>query len=172
MTAFAAALQFTLKEEGPFSDDPRDPGGATYKGITLAEFRRYIGNPNATVADLLAITDAQVTDIYMGYWLAVRGEQLPDGVNLSTFDMAVNCGSVSSVKLLQRTVGAVADGIVGPHTLSAITASGPLRALADLYGMQKAYYEQLGGFPDFGDGWLNRCAARLQMAFTLIPVAT
>ena len=33
---FALCLAFTLQQEGGFCDDPRDPGGATCQGITLA----------------------------------------------------------------------------------------------------------------------------------------
>ncbi|MCP8894345.1 hypothetical protein KYK29_05335 [Shinella daejeonensis] len=43
MTAlnFVACLNETLKWEGGWADHPKDPGGATMKGITLATFRRW-----------------------------------------------------------------------------------------------------------------------------------
>ena len=46
-----AAIRATLKHEGGFVDHPKDPGGATNKGITLATFRRLV-KPDGTVADL------------------------------------------------------------------------------------------------------------------------
>jgi lysozyme family protein len=33
---FARALPLVLKHEGGWADHPRDPGGATMKGVTLA----------------------------------------------------------------------------------------------------------------------------------------
>ena len=43
---FPACLDFTLANEGGFSDNPADPGGATFKGITLASLRDYWGDPD------------------------------------------------------------------------------------------------------------------------------
>ena len=42
---FDACLAFTLKEEGGYSDNPADPGGATNMGITLATYRQWSDNP-------------------------------------------------------------------------------------------------------------------------------
>src|SRR6185437_16377169 len=76
MTPFDTALAFTLAEEGGFSDNPADPGGATNKGITLATFREY--QPGATVDELRAISDADVWRIYrLGYWNHMRCGDLP-----------------------------------------------------------------------------------------------
>ncbi|WP_425374335.1 glycosyl hydrolase 108 family protein [Mesorhizobium kowhaii] len=38
---YARALALVLKSESGWSDNPADPGGATMKGVTLADFRRY-----------------------------------------------------------------------------------------------------------------------------------
>lgn len=45
---FAACLAETLSHEGGWADDPRDAGGATMKGVTLATYRRW--KPGATKA--------------------------------------------------------------------------------------------------------------------------
>ena len=42
---FDTCLAFTLKEEGGYSDNPADPGGATNMGITLATYRQWSDNP-------------------------------------------------------------------------------------------------------------------------------
>ena len=38
---FGRCLSFTLGEEGGFVDNPDDPGGATFKGVTLRTFRTF-----------------------------------------------------------------------------------------------------------------------------------
>ena len=85
---FARALALVLKSEGGWSDNPADPGGATMKGVTLANFRRYV-KADATKADLKQISDAQVATVYRRfYWDAVLGAELPDGVDYAVFDFA------------------------------------------------------------------------------------
>lgn len=68
---FPRALALVLRSEGGWSDNPPDPGGATMKGVTLANFRRYV-KANASKADLKQITDEQVATVYRRfYWDAV-----------------------------------------------------------------------------------------------------
>ncbi|MCH3765079.1 glycosyl hydrolase 108 family protein, partial [Campylobacter coli] len=65
---FKNCLAVTLKQEGGWSDNAKDPGGATMKGVTLATYRRR--RPNATKQDLRNITQAELEEIYLSdYWL-------------------------------------------------------------------------------------------------------
>ena len=43
---FAICLPEMLKHEGGWADHPKDPGGATMKGVTLKTFRRLNGSAN------------------------------------------------------------------------------------------------------------------------------
>ncbi len=52
---FQRALSRVLKHEGGYVDHPKDPGGATNRGVTIATFRRYV-KPKGTKADLRSIT--------------------------------------------------------------------------------------------------------------------
>lgn len=88
---FARALPLVLAHEGGWADHPRDPGGATMKGVTLATFRRYV--PNATKDKLRNISDEMLARIYReGYWDIVKGDELPPGLDYALFDWAVNSG--------------------------------------------------------------------------------
>ena len=49
---------FILSHEGGFSNNPKDPGGATMRGVTLATSRSVYGSKK-TVADLKRITSAE-----------------------------------------------------------------------------------------------------------------
>lgn len=164
---FDAALSFTLIEEGGWSDDPDDPGGATNHGITLATFQEYY--PDATVDDLRSITDEEVERIYrVGYWNTINGDALPSGVDLTLFDFGVNAGWRTAAEQIQRLAEVEVDGEIGPLTLAAISKKSPTALIAQLAGEQKAYYRGLADFPRYGTDWLNRTEARAKVAMTLV----
>lgn len=164
---FPACLDFTLRAEGGWSNNPADPGGATMKGVTLRTFRHFY--PGSTVSQLRNITDAQLARIYhIGYWEPVHGDDMPSGVDLVCFDMAVNAGPGRSVIMLQDAVGAHADGVIGPRTLAAIQATKPLSIINSMIEAQRAYYRSLATFSTFGKGWLARTQQRLDTALAMV----
>ncbi|MER8630504.1 hypothetical protein NKH55_12140 [Mesorhizobium opportunistum] len=153
---FARALALVLKSEGGWSDNPADPGGATMKGVTLANFRRYV-RADATKADLRQISDDQVATVYRRfYWDAVLGAELPDGVDYAVFDFAVNSGPGRAAKYLQAAVGAVQDGRIGPATLGAARAKPAGVVIDQLCDARLAFLKRLPTWPTFGRGWSDR----------------
>jgi lysozyme family protein len=94
------------------------------------------------------------------YWNRVAGDDLPDALALCVFDFAVNAGPGRAAKLLQRIVGAVADGQVGKGTLAAVNAyvvtHGVAAAVKAYQDARKTYYRSLPTFEHFGKGWLAR----------------
>jgi lysozyme family protein len=153
---FARALSLVLKSEGGWSDNPADPGGATMKGVTLANFRRYV-KADATKADLRAITNDQVATIYRRfYWDAIAGAELPGGIDYAVFDFAVNSGPGRAAKYLQAAVGAAQDGRIGPATLRAISARPWGAVIDDLCDARLAFLRRLPTWPVFGKGWSDR----------------
>lgn len=138
---FVPTLNTTLVFEGGYSNHPRDPGRHTYKGVTLATLRRY--KPGATVADLKAISDDLLQRIYRdGYWNEVNGDRLAAGVDLATFDYAVNSGPQTALKQLMKVVGGPAHDTV-----------------KKLCGRRLASYKTFKHWRDFGKGWTRRIAA-------------
>lgn len=78
------ALQFTLKWEGKFSDDPDDPGGMTKWGIASA-YHPEVRNPDFSENDAL--------QIYLDdYWRPSGAYIVPFPGCVAVFDTAVNCG--------------------------------------------------------------------------------
>ena len=61
---YELALNHVLKSEGGWSDNPKDPGGATMKGITLAVYREWKRNPHITKDELRVIPDEDVYNLY------------------------------------------------------------------------------------------------------------
>ncbi|RWM29391.1 glycosyl hydrolase 108 family protein [Mesorhizobium sp.] len=156
---FARALALVLESEGGWSDNPADPGGATMKGVTLANFRRYV-KPDATKADLRAITDAQIATVYRRfYWNAIAGDDLPGGVDYAVFDFAVNSGPGRAAKYLQAVVDVAQDGKIGPATLAAVRAKPAGVNIDGLCDSRLTFLERLPTWPTFGKGWSARVAS-------------
>lgn len=156
---FKRALQLVLKHEGGWSDHPKDPGGATMKGVTLSNFRKFV-KPGGTKDDLRKITDDQIATVYRRYyWDRVAGAELPDGVDYAVFDFAVNSGPDRAAKYLQAIVGVPEDGKIGPATLKAVRAR-MHAGIINLYCDKRlAFLKGLKTWPTFGKGWAARVKA-------------
>lgn len=154
---FANCLPVTLAFEGGYSDHARDPGGATMKGITLAVYRGY--RPGAGKSDLRAISQTEVEMIYRnGYWSPIKGDDLPPGVDLATFDFGVNSGVSRASKYLQRALGVAADGKIGNVTVAAARSANGKEVIQRLCGQRLSFVRALSTFDAFGKGWSRRIA--------------
>lgn len=165
---FAPSLKLVLKSEGGYVNNPKDPGGATNKGVTLATFRRYV-KPSGTIKDLKALTEDQAGIVYRRqYWDAIVGAELPAGVDYAVFDFAVNSGPGRAARYLQQVarVNAV-DGRIGPATLKAVRAMPAADLINALCDRRLTFLRGLATWPDFGKGWAARIrsvrAAALKM---------
>ena len=170
---FNRAVEAVLKHEGGFVDHPKDPGGATNKGITIANFRRYV-KPNGTVDDLKKLTTDQAKTVYRRmYWDAVHGAELPDGVDFAVFDFGVNSGPDRAIKYLQRIAGVTQDGRIGPATLKAVRAIPHARLINDLCDERLAFMKRAKDkkgnllWPTFGKGWGRRVSDVRSLALSM-----
>lgn len=165
---FERCLSEVLRHEGGWADHPKDPGGATMKGVTLATFRNY--RLGATKAQLRAISDADLRMIYRGgYWDKVRGDDLPAGLDLVAFDAAVNSGPGRGARWLQSALGVSADGQIGPKTIAAANAHADRQKVIRTACQDRLrWLKTLGTWATFGKGWARRVseieAAALAMA--------
>jgi lysozyme family protein len=161
---FEACLSLVLRHEGGWSDHPRDPGGATMKGVTLATYTDFLGRP-ATKAELKAIPDQHLETIYWhGYWVPCRCDDLAAGLDYAVFDAAVNSGPKRAAQWLQRVAGAVVDGQVGPATLAAVNKLEPAKAIESYCDVRLRFLMSLSTWPTFGKGLLRRVAEVLRDA--------
>jgi lysozyme family protein len=168
---FAACLAFTLSQEGGYSDDPDDPGGATQDGITLQTLRDYRDDQSLTPADLQAMTTTERDDIYrLQYWEPVNGDGLPDGCDQCVFDFAVNAGVETSSKSLQAILGVTVDGAIGKTTTGAAVSANVLELINKFTLARIDYYDSLNQ-SEFIDGWLNRVKACEITALGMLPTA-
>lgn len=159
---------WTIKTEGGFVDDPRDPGGATNHGITLATLQHWRKPEPVTVADVRDLTEDEAREIYRAeYWHAARCDRMPAGVAMMVFDFGVTSGVGRSARLLQRILAVEEDGDIGPETLATlqqvVSAKGQDHLIIKLEADQETYYRSLG-MPEFLDGWLARTERRADFA--------
>jgi lysozyme family protein len=150
-------LGLTFEVEGGFVNHPADPGKATNMGITqktLSDWRGEEVGPE----DVVQLDKTEATNIYLArYWQAVRGDQLPSGLDVYCADFAVGSGPARAAKILQKLVGAEADSFIGPLTLEAIRKRDPLQLLLDYHAARMEFLLSLKTWDTFGRGWTNRC---------------
>ena len=154
MTAanFDACFAQEMIEEGGWSDNPDDPGKATNWGVTQATWQTFVGASKVvTVADIKALTQADVLPLYRVFWRGCNANYLPDGVDLVTFDWCVNSGVGRGNEGLQEALGVTVDGLVGPKTLNAATNGDHAAVIgrvselrADLYRGRGYWLDRIG----------------------------
>lgn len=157
---FDPCLKELLIHEGGFSNHKDDPGGVTNLGVTKRVYEEWVGHP-VSVDIMRRLNTDSVKALYKTrYWNALQCDELPIGLDLCMFDFGVNAGVGRSARYLQRLVGATADGVIGPKTLSLVQqlvkSDGPSAAIVKFQDMRRDYYKQLPTFKTFGKGWLRR----------------
>lgn len=148
---------FTYKEEGGYSNDAHDPGGATNYGIIQTEYNGYRTTKGLPVQSVRYITKAEADDIYTTYyWNRVHGDELPSGIDLVLYDYAVNSGVSRAVKYGQRILKVAVDGKLGPITLAAIKAVDEREFIVAFDAARMSFLQSLAIWQYFGKGWAAR----------------
>ena len=117
LTTFNEIIEVVLEHEGGYVNDPKDLGGETKYGIT----KRFYPD-----VDIKNLTVEQAKEIYRkDYWDKNRVESLPQNLWHIFFDMCVNMGRRTAVKVLQRAAvnrgrDIEVDGGLGPATIGAL----------------------------------------------------
>jgi lysozyme family protein len=152
------SFELMLKSEGGYVNNPADPGGRTNLGVTQATWESWVGRPSDE-AEMRSLTPEKVEPLYKKkYWDAVRGDELPVGLDYLMFDFAVNAGPGRAIKVMQSAAGVTPDGGFGPITLAAVQAADPVILLEEFSHAKEDFYRSLNTFATFGKGWLNRIA--------------
>ena len=154
MSDFKECLDLVLKSEGGFVNHPSDPGGMTNLGVTKKVWEEFVGHP-VSEADMRALTPEKVAPLYEQKYWKQCGDGLPRGLNFLVFSMGINSGTGRSVKLLQQSLGCVADGAIGPTTRELISSSDVSKLIAKFSEARREFYRSLNK-PAFEKGWLSR----------------
>lgn len=171
MNHFPYAIEMPLKSEGGYSNDPKDPGGETYRGISRLAYPSWSG-----WAKLDAIAGKKYNQIfpllendvlefyYREKWLKHNLDKIDDkDIAAAALDTVIQHGKGPS--LVQQALQAMGrpvsvDGKIGPDTVANLNAVQPKRFLASLHDVREAYYRKLvANDPSLGKflpGWLHR----------------
>ena len=169
---FEKALETILHHEGGFVNHPRDPGGMTNLGVTKRVWEEWT-QVEASEREMRSLTPEKVGPLYKArYWDKVKGDDLPEGLDLCIFDFGVNAGPGRAAKFLQRMIGTTVDGGIGPMTLAKVNEyvkENTIEETIEKYqSMRQEYYESLSTFETFGRGWTRRVEETTKMALDLI----
>ena len=155
MSKFDEIIEGVLKHEGGYVNDPTDLGGETNFGIT----KRFYPD-----VDIKNLTEEGAKEIYKrDYWDKNKVDDVPDDLKHIFFDMCVNQGRGTAVKVLQRAIngkgGKIAvDGGFGPGTKGALAKYKPSVERVRCYRL-KHYYDLVNKKPEqekFLFGWYRR----------------
>jgi lysozyme family protein len=170
------SFDMVVAHEGGFTNDQRDKGnhlpdgreGCTMWGCTQAVWEKYVGH-EVTQDDMKALKKEDVKPVYKrDYWDAVRGDDLPTGVDYAVFDFAINAGPAAARKMIQRALGVNPDGAIGPATMKAIQDADGKELMQKFSDAKTSFYKSLDNFPVYGKGWLKRVADVQTSASTML----
>lgn len=164
---YPEAIRRVLLSEGGYVNHPRDPGGPTNYGITLAVYRAN-GHHEATAADVKAMPLDEAKRIYrLRYANPIAFDQDPAGLDYTLFDYAVNSGVGRANKVVRR-VCSLPDNAPLPAVLTALAKRDTNAVIGAVNAERLKFLQRLPTWPTFGKGWGARVqsvnAAALKMA--------
>lgn len=179
MDPFDFIFDRTLCHEGALSLVASDPGnwtgGAVGRG-TLRGSKYGISAAAFPFVDIAALTpDAAKAIARTQYYDKAGCSRLPGPLALLVFDSAYNNGVSRAVKLLQRAVLAVPDGMPGTGTFAAVRVmltqpNGLENTCTEFQAQRLLFMASLPTWPTFGLGWARRLC-RLPFQATRLPAA-
>lgn len=168
MRQFNEYFKIILQHEGGLVNNPNDPGGTTKYGVSLL----FLKGLNLDVGDIdhdgdidsqdiKALTIEDSKELYLKFfWNPLHLDGLKsEELKLHIFDMGVNAGTRTAVKLLQRIIGAGDDGSLGDITTT--TANNYPGNIVDEYKKARINYylaiiSKNAHLLVFKKGWMNR----------------
>lgn len=134
MANFEPAVEYVLKNEdgepfatddGDFTNDPADPGGATKFGVTLLDLQEWRGAPSLTQQAVKDLTKQEALEIIQRkYWVSMLLEGIESqAAATAMLDMGYNKGKHGWGCQIQDFLGVNDDGIWGAGTIAAINNS-------------------------------------------------
>lgn len=171
--AVAAILAAVFAFEGGYVNDPKDPGGETNHGITVA-----VARDHGYTGPMKDLPKEKATEIYLDDYIIKPGYgeliALSPAVGHKVVDAGVNTGTRQSSLWFQRSMNALSrggqdfpqinvDGKLGTGSIKAYEAlrrvRGNVRAceltIKLMDAQQASHYMSLTKTPQYIPGWIN-----------------
>lgn len=166
--AFDLAFDRVIGHEGRFQNLVSDRGnwttGIVGQGV-LKGTKFGISAMSYPNLDIEHLTQEQAKGIYYeDWWLELGMDTFQPALAYQMFDAAINHGMRNASKMLQRAVGVVDDGLVGPLTRRAIGAHSLNDVLMLFLAERLSFMTFVGTWDTFGKGWARRIAGNLKLA--------
>lgn len=153
--------EWILSAEGGYTEckDGSDYS-CTMKGVTIETYRRFFGK-DKTCSDLRVIKESEWDKIFReGYYNPMMADKIKNwSIAKLCVDMVYMSG-VYAIKRIQKSLGCVADGIVGPKTLKALNNENSKAIFDRLWKMRENWFKEIvwrnPAKKKYLNGWLNR----------------
>lgn len=178
----AAIVAAVFAHEGGYVNDPRDPGGETNHGVTIAVARDY-----GYTGQMKDLTKETASNIYLTNYINKPGYgeliTLSPAVGQKVVDAAVNAGTSRSSRWLQTSLNSYSrggldypqltvDGKVGDGTTSAYRSlqakRGKVKAceliLKAMDAQQANHYLSLTNLSQYTVGWMDNRIGNVPLA--------
>lgn len=154
---FNTTTEWLLVHEGGYVNHPKDPGGATNKGVTQRVYDSYRRRQKLPIRSVKSIELSEVFNIYRTqYWDAADCDLMPNGLDYAVYDFSVNSGPKRAIQFLQRILKVKDDGIVGNVTLGAIAIRDINALIVEYCEARFEWLKTLKTWDTFGKGWTRR----------------
>lgn len=157
---FDQAIEYVIAEEGGFTARESDAGnwtsGKVGKGV-LKGTKYGISAASYPDEDIRNLTKDRAKFLYKrDFWDVIRGDLLPAQVSLHVLDFAVNAGTGTAIRELQRAAGIKVDGLIGPKTLNAAVKVTPWSYSEMRIWHYTGLAKKKAAYREFLAGWLLR----------------
>ena len=167
MADFITAIKVIEKNEGGYTDNPKDAGNyypqniktgkliGTNKGITPTTYKQAFGHV-PTVAEMKGLTQNAARAIYKAlYWNKINGDKLNDQqVATMMLDSAVNEGVGTSINYAKKLLKLPTNAVMDADTLKKLNAHNDKNFFNEFKDLRAEHYKALGGV--FYEGWMKR----------------
>ena len=159
MDTFERALSFVLRWEGGYRLH-RNPTEThyTYAGIYQKAYPRWEGWKYIFSGEEEKAKELVKEFYRLNFWKRLKCDHMPPKVAVAVFDTGVNLGVRRSARGLQKTLGVVADGIIGPKTIAAVNRANEEELVREFLKRRVIYYSKLSceKFNIYKRGWVSR----------------
>ncbi len=163
-TTLTPYINDIIRREGGYVDHSADKGGPTKYGITLANYRAWVGRPGAPASELKSLSQDEAIRFYNWYFKSRKIDDLPPDLLPLALDLCTLHSPGGVNKILDRVANALQPDPPlprGEFFARMVEEFGP-RITESLITLSRiAYFREIcNANPSqnvFLLGWLNRC---------------